>query len=275
MAELGVRALGPLDMRVDGLPVRLGGAKQRRVLACLVLRANTTVSGDGLAQALWGDDRPARSQAVLQVYVANLRRLVEPGRDRGAPSRRIFRQVGGYRMILTGHELDLLQFRDGAAAGRAAAANGDLAEAAGLLRRAVTLFRGPAFPDLMDADAFRAEVDEIEESHVRVYQELVELELQLGRHTELVAELQSAVRRHPYRERLRASLALALYRSDRQADALATCREARRLLAEELGVDPGRRLQELEALLLQQDPSLAPPRRLATAPTAPARPAAG
>ncbi|WP_311380755.1 BTAD domain-containing putative transcriptional regulator [Arthrobacter sp. ISL-28] len=174
-------------------------------------------------------------------------------------SQRLASRSGGYVLTLKEDELDLLRFREEVAAGGQAVQDGNLLEGADCLRQAVQLFRGPAFPDLADMEVFRPELDELEESRLDVYQDLIEIDLTLGRHRALVGELLSLVALNPYRERLWASLVLALYRSDRQADALAACRDARRVFADELGIDPGPRLRGLEQSVLQQDPSLAAP----------------
>jgi predicted ATPase/DNA-binding SARP family transcriptional activator len=259
VSALSIRALGPLEVAADGAPIAVGGAKQRLVLACLVLRTNTVVPLDALVEALWRETPPARPASVLQVYVANLRRLLEPDRVRGETSQRLLSRAGGYLLALRTEEVDLLQFRQHVRAGQAAAEGGDLVGAAEALRHAITLFRGPIFPDLADVEAWRAEITELEERGIGAHEELIEVELALGRHQSLVGEVQALVTQHPFRERLWASLVTCLYRSDRQADALAACRDARRLFAAELGIDPGPRLRQLERSVLRQDSSLAAP----------------
>ncbi|MFD2361746.1 MULTISPECIES: BTAD domain-containing putative transcriptional regulator [unclassified Arthrobacter] len=156
-------------------------------------------------------------------------------------------------------ELDLLRFRAFVEAGGLSVEAGDLPGGADNLRQAIRLFRAPAFPDLVDLELLRADLDELEEQRLDAYQDLIDVELALGRHDELVAELQLLVTQQPYRERLWASLVLALYRSDRQGEALAACRRARRVFLDDLGIDPGPHLKKLERAVLQQDPSLAAP----------------
>jgi predicted ATPase/DNA-binding SARP family transcriptional activator len=259
VSALWVRALGPLEIIAGGAPVVLGSSQQRIVLECLALRANSVVTTDLLVEAVWANNPPAKPGPQLQVYIANLRRLLEPDRPKGAVSERLFNRLGGYILAVADDELDLLQFRGQVAAGELAVQDGDLSGGADCLRQAVGLFKGQAFPDLADIEMFRPELDKLEEIQLDVHQNLIDVELALGRHGQLVSELQSLVAEHPYREQLRASLILALYRSDRQAEALAACRSARQVFMEELGVDPGVSLQELERSILQHDPRLAAP----------------
>ncbi|WP_171058936.1 BTAD domain-containing putative transcriptional regulator [Arthrobacter sp. BB-1] len=259
MGALSIRVLGPLEVVVNGAPVAVGAAQQRIVLECLALRANSVVSSDFLIEAVWGDHPPAKPGPQLQVYVANLRRLLDPDRSRGVASQRLASRPGGYVLGVTDDELDLLRFHALVDAGELAVQAGALADGAKSLREAAKLFTGSVFPDLADIELFRPELDKLEECRLDVYQDLIEVELALGRHGALVGDLQSLVANHPYRERFWASLVLALYRSDRQADALATCREARRVFIEELGIDLGPRLRQLERLVLQQDVSLNAP----------------
>lgn len=259
MSALWIRALGPLEVVADGAPVPVGSGKLRIVLETLALRANSVVSADFLAEAVWDGRTPAQPGPQLQVYVANLRRLLEPDRRKGVASRRLESRPGGYLLTVAEDELDLLQFREHVAAGESAVQAGDLSGGAERLRQAVELFTGPAFPDLADVELLGPDLDALEEARLDAHQDLIDVELALGRHGAVVGELQRLVQQHPYRERLWASLVLALYRSDRQADALAACREARSIFAAELGIDPGARLRELETLVLRQDASLAAP----------------
>lgn len=259
MTTLWIRALGPLEVVADGVPVALGAAQQRIVLECLALRANTVVSTDFLAEAVWGSNPPAKPGPQLQVYVANLRRVLDANRPKGEPSTRVVSRLGGYVLAATSNELDLLRFREHVVAGGMEVQAGDLVQAAEILRDAVGLFGKAVFPDLADLELFRPELDALEEARLDVYQDLIDIELALGRQTALVGELQSLVAQQPYRERLWASLVLALYRSDRQADALAACRDARNVFLGDLGIDPGPRLRDLERSVLRQDRSLDAP----------------
>jgi predicted ATPase/DNA-binding SARP family transcriptional activator len=259
MGGLWIRALGPLEVVVEGAPAVVGAGKPRVVLECLALRANSVVTTDVLVEALWADRPPAKPAGQLQVYVANLRRLLEPHRPKTVSSKRLVSRSGGYTFTATEEELDLLRFRELVASGEVAVQGGDLVGGADALRQAVEMFEGRPFPDLADLEMFQPELDELEETRLNVHQDLVEVELALGRHGSLIGELQSVLVQQPYRERLWASLVIALYRCDRQVDALAACRNARRLFVEELGIDPGPRLQQVEQLVLQHDASLAAP----------------
>lgn len=259
MSALWIRALGPLDVVVGGEHISVGGAKQRIVLACLALRANTVVTTDALIEALWADNPPSKPGPQLQVYVANLRQILEPGRPKGVASHRLVGRAGGYLLSVAGQELDLLRFRERLHCGELAVETGDLAEGAECLHQAVELFSDPIFPDLADVQLLRAELDKLEETRLNSYQDMFEVELALGRHAELVGEIQAVLAENPYREGLWAQLVLALYRGGRQVEALAACRKAHRVFTHELGIDPGPKLRDLENLVLQQDPSLAPP----------------
>ncbi|HEU4667146.1 MAG TPA: BTAD domain-containing putative transcriptional regulator, partial [Arthrobacter sp.] len=259
MGALWIRALGPLQVMADGAHVPVSSRNLRIVLECLALRANSVVAADFLAEVIWDGNPPAHPGPQLQVYVANLRNLLEPNRPKGVASHRLASKPGGYLLVAADDELDLLQFRAHVAAGARAVEAGELASGAVRLRQALELFGGPAFPDLADIELLVPDLGEVEEARLDSYQDLFDVELALGRHTTLVGELQRLVSQHPFRERLWASLVLALYRSGRQADALAACRTARKTFAAELGIDPGVGLRELEARVLRQDASLAPP----------------
>jgi predicted ATPase/DNA-binding SARP family transcriptional activator len=259
MSALWIRVLGPLKVIAGGAPVSVGSGKLRIVLEALALRANSVVAADFLAEAVWDGRPPAQPGPQLQVYIANLRRLLEPDRPKGVPSQRLASRPGGYLLAVAEDELDLLQFRARVAAGESAVQAGDLTGGGEQLRQAVELFTGPAFADLADLELLGPDLDELEEARLDAHQDLIDVELALGRHGTLVGELKRLVQQHPYRERLWAALVLAQYRADRQADALAACRQARSIFAAELGIDPGTRLRELETMVLRQDPCLAAP----------------
>lgn len=259
MSALWIRALGPLQVIVDGVQIPVSSRNLRVVLECLALRANSVVAADFLAEVIWDGHPPAHPGPQLQVYAANLRNMLEPNRPKGVGSHRLASKPGGYLLAVADDELDLLQFRAHLAAGERAVEAGELASGAVRLRQALELFECPVFPDLADIELLVPDLEEVEEARLYTYQDLFDVELALGRHANVVGELQRLVAQHPFRERLWASLVLALYRSDRQADALAACRAARKTFAAELGIDPGVRLRELEAQVLRQDPSLEPP----------------
>ena len=259
MGALRIGALGPLEVVAGGLPVVVNGGKQRIVLACLALRANSVVTADFLADVVWGNHPPARPGPQLQVYLANLRGMLEPGRPRGAASQHLLSRPVGYSLVVGEDELDLLQLRSLVAVAQYAVQEGNLADAAMYLRQAVQLFRGTPFPDLADIQAFKPELDQLEETRVDIHQKLAEVELARGRHSLITEDLQRLVNSHPYREKLWELMVLALYRSGRQAESLAACRSAIKIMVQDLGVEPSARLKELEVLVLHQDESLEPP----------------
>jgi predicted ATPase/DNA-binding SARP family transcriptional activator len=235
-------------------------------LALLLLNANIVVSRDRLVDALWGADPPRSAVSSLQVYVHGLRRAL--GADR------IERHGTGYRLLLDPAELDLARFDRLAERATAALDAGRASEAAEDLGRALALWIGAPLADLAGEPVHEAEASQLEERRLRALELRHDAELALGRDDELVPELERLISAEPYRERFRIQHALALYRSGRQVDALAACRAARELLVEELGVDPGPELQELERRILRHDPSLAAPEapapaglRLPTPPT--------
>jgi predicted ATPase/DNA-binding SARP family transcriptional activator len=245
------RILGSVEALGDDGPLALGAPKQRALLALLLLNANTVVSRDRLVDALWGAEPPRSSVSSLQVYVHGLRRAL------GAE--RIERHGTGYRLQLDPAELDFSRFERLVEAGTDALAAGRPADAAEDLRRALALWIGAPLADLAGEPVHESEAGQLEERRLRALELLHDAELALGRHDELVPELERLISAEPYRERFRAQHALALYRAGRQVDALAACRAARELLVEELGVDPGPELQELERRILRHDPALAAP----------------
>ena len=245
------RILGAIEAVGDEGPLPLGAPKQRALLALLLLNANTVVSRDRLVDALWGAEPPKSAVSSLQVYVHGLRRVLG--------GERIERHGTGYRLHLDPSSLDLSRFERLVDRAAAALAAGRAADAAEDLGRALDLWRGQPLADLAGEPVHEAEAGQLEEQRLRAVDLLHDAELALGRHDELVPELERLIAAEPYREHARAQHALALYRSGRQADALAACRTARELLVEELGVDPGPELQELERRILLHDPALAAP----------------
>jgi predicted ATPase/DNA-binding SARP family transcriptional activator len=235
----------------DDGPIALGAPKQRALLALLLLNANTVVSRDRLVDALWGAEPPRSAVASLQVYVHGLRQALG--------TERIERHGTGYRLQLEPAELDLGRFDRLVETAAAALSSGRAAEAAEDLGRALELWTGAPLADLAGEPVHDAEAPQLAERRLRAVELRNDAELELGRHDELVPELERLIAAEPYREHLRVQHALALYRSGRQVDALAACRAARELLVEELGVDPGPELQELERRILRHDPALAAP----------------
>jgi DNA-binding SARP family transcriptional activator len=264
VVEFGI--LGQLEAVEDGTPLELAGRRPRALLAMLLLRANEVVSVDRLIDGLWDDDPPETARKAVQVYVVQLRRML--------PGLPLVTRGAGYVLQLSPGQLDLTRFERLVESARHA----EPAVAAERLREALALWRGPPLCDFAYDSFAQPEIARLEELRLAAFEARVDAELELGRDAELVAELEALCREHPLRERVRAQLMLALYRAGRQSDALATYREARRLLDGELGLDPSGALQELERAILRQDPSLAPTtahvgseRSVLVAPSTPAR----
>ncbi len=231
------RILGPLEVLEEGQSLELGGQQQRALLALLLLEPNRVVSRDRLIAALWEDDPPDSAHKALQVYVSNLRKRI--GRDR------ITTKAPGYAIRVEPGELDLELFEGFAAeGGRRRCAE------------ALALWRGPPLAEFAHRRFALPEIARLEERHLALLEERIEADLARGRQADLVAELESLVAEHPLRERLRALLMLALYRSGRQVEALEVYQDGRRTLVEELGIEPGRELRELQQTILRQDPVL-------------------
>src|ERR671936_2413633 len=248
-AEFGI--LGPLTVTREGTELTLGGPKQRALLAILLLEANHAVTADRLIDTLWGDHPPDTAKNTLQVYVSQLRKLLPEGALETVPS--------GYRLAVAPDALDLARFEELGQQGRAALGIGDAATAAQALGAALELWRGPALADLALEEFAQADAARLEELRLAVLEDRIEADLALGRHGPLVAELERLIAENPFRERLRAQLMLALYRSGRQAEALAVYQRTRRTLVDELGIEPGETLQQLERAILEHDPALDPP----------------
>ena len=249
------RVLGPLEVVVEGRVLALGGTKQRALLAILVLDANRIVSADRLIDDLWGDEAADGAAHTLQVYVSQLRKAL---RTEGSPPTDAFlvRQGTGYVLRVEPGSVDLQHFEEIAGEGRRALAAGEPERAAEILREALGLWRGPPLPEFAHEAFAQPAIARIEDLWLSVVEDRIEADLALGGHTELVGELQTLVTEHPLRERLRGYLMLALYRSGRQAEALQVYRDARQLLADELGIDPSPDLQRLERAILEQDQEL-------------------
>ena len=252
--SLDFRLLGPLEVSDGQRVLRLGGVKQRSLLAILLLRAPEPVSADHLIDELWGDEPPEDAHTALHQHVSRLRKLLEPHTV-------LVTRTPGYAAEIAGGALDLDRFERLRDEGRRALEGGRAAQAADLLGAALALWRGPPLADLEHERFARDAVARLEEAHVEALELRIDADLALGRHAELVGELQSLVRRHPLREGLRGRLMLALYRSGRQADALAAYADARATLVGELGLEPGAELRRMQRAILEQDPALEPERR--------------
>jgi YVTN family beta-propeller protein len=255
------RILGPFEVSERGQPLEVGAGKQRALLALLLMRAGEVVSTDHLIDALWNERPPASAVNSVHIYVSQLRKALDGCLEtRGR----------GYRLALEPEQVDLGRFERMLGEGRALLAAGEPERAAEALWSALALWRGPPLSDFASEPFAQSEIARLEELRLAALEERIEADLALGRHVELVSELEALVREHPLRERLRAQLMLALYRSGRQTEALDAYQQARRMLAEELGLEPGRRLQQLEGAILRQDAQLDPPSQ-ATTPLARAR----
>src|ERR687897_156395 len=231
------RILGPLEIRAGDRLVPLRGGRQRELMAVLLLRANETVSSDRLIDELWEGEPPPTAAKMIQNGVSQLRKLIEPDV--------LVTRSPGYLVVVQADELDAHRFQRTVEEARADLGAGQPAQAAAALRDADGLWRGPALADCADIPFARAEAARLEELRSAAIEDRIEAELELGRHSDLVAELEALVAQYPLRERLRAQLMVALYRSGRQAEALRVYHETREVLVEELGLEPGRVLQRL------------------------------
>ncbi len=247
------RILGPLEVVEGDRVLTLGGARQRALLAVLLLHANETLSGDRLIDELWGERPPPTAAKTVQVYISRLRRALGDARGDGT----IATREHGYELGLDPERLDAYRFERLVAEGRSELAAGRSARAASTLEGALALWRGGPLADLAFEPFAQHEIARLDDLRVAALELLTDAELALGHHADLVGRLERLIADHPYREGFRAQHMLALYRCDRQADALQAYHDARRLLAEELGIEPGERLRELERAILAHDAGLA------------------
>ncbi len=246
--------LGPLEVYdADGVRQRLGSPKLRSLLTLLLVDANRVVPLDRLIDQLWAGEPPASSTATLQAYVWQLRKLLEPDRPNRAPAEVLLTEPPGYRLVVGEGELDVDDFESHLARGAALLDDGDPAAAIESLDAALSLWRGTPLADLTGEDSVLSFASRLEELHLLAQERRIDAELALGHAAEAVAQAETLSTAHPLRERLWAQRMLGLYRSGRQADALRTYQECRRLLGEELGIEPGRELRELEEAVLRQD----------------------
>jgi DNA-binding SARP family transcriptional activator len=257
-AQLEVRLLGPLEVSSQGREVPTGGPKPRALLAALALEAGRVVSVDRLVESLWPGEPPDTAGHAVQVYVSQLRKTLGEGAISTRPP--------GYAFEPDPGSVDVHRFVRLAGEGREALGGSDAAGASSVLREALALWRGPALADFTYEPFAQTEIARLEDLRAVAVEDRIEADLALGRHAELVSELEALVESQPLRERPRGQLMLALYRSGRQADALAAYRAARETLVEELGIDPGPALRELEAAILRQDEALLPPKGAVAAP---------
>jgi YVTN family beta-propeller protein len=245
------RILGSLEALDGERAIPLGGGQQRGVLAILLIHRGTVVSVDRAVDLLWGERPPGTATKTVQVYVSRLRKELGDGM--------LLTRAGGYVLQLEPDQLDADRFERLVAEAREELRRGDVNAARDLLREALGLWRGPPLADFTYESFARDEIDRLEELRLAALEERVDADLALGRHAELISELEMLVREHPTRERFRAQMMLALYRSGRQAEALASYRQGQRTLDEELGLEPGPELRGLERAILAQDPAIAAP----------------
>src|SRR5919198_1474173 len=261
------RLLGPLGVVDEGEPVPLGRLKERLVLATLLLHANEFVARERLIDELWGESPPPTARKAVNVYVSQLRKaLARNGHDPIATA------DGGYRLVVGPNLLDADRMRSLVAEARERMADGESEAASRLLQDALALWRGPTLAGLALESFGRDEVAQLDELRVTVLMDRIDCDLAQGRHEQVLGELHVLVGEHPLRERLRAQQMLALYRADRQADALDVYQQAQHDLMDELGIEPSESLQRLQQAILRHDPALEAPTGIA-APTAFARPA--
>jgi YVTN family beta-propeller protein len=252
---LEFRVLGPVEATANSVPLELGGPKQRALLVLLLLRANEVVPRERLIDDLWADSPPASARDTIKVYVGRLRKIFAQNGSREV----LLTRGGGYLLQIEPDQLDLNRFVRLAASGSRALAEGDAERAKAALDEAVSLWHGTPLVDLGDVPFARAEQARLEELRLAAVEERIEADLALGHASAVVPELRQLTSEHPYRERLHRQLMLALYRSGRQAEALAAYQDARTILVEQLGIEPSSELRDLENAILAHDPALEAP----------------
>jgi DNA-binding SARP family transcriptional activator len=242
------RILGPLEVVDETGPLLLGGLKQRALLALLLLEAPKPISSDRLIDALWAEQPPRTAATSLQNFVSQLRKTLG--------SEVLVTKPPGYALAIRPEQVDLTRFRQLVATARATT---DAGQRGAGMREALDLWRGTPLADFEFEPFAQPEIARLEEERLAAIEERIDADLEAGRHTEIVGEVEALVDRHPSRERLRAHLMLALYRSGRQAEALDVYQDARRTLVDQLGIEPGRDLQQLHGEILRQDAGLQAP----------------
>jgi YVTN family beta-propeller protein len=254
-SDLHFQILGQLEATRGTRALSLGSRKQRALLCVLLLHANEPISRERLIAEIWGETPPKTVNAALNVYLSRVRRLLA----NGIGEQPLVTQAAGYVLRVPPEQVDARRFETLVEQGRRELAGGDAQRAQATLRRALALWCGPALAEFDFEPFAQDEIARLEELRLIALESRIEADLELGHHDSLIAELEALVAAHPFRESLRAQLMLALYRCGRQAEALETYRRARRALVEELGIEPGPRLQELETAILRHDPQLEAP----------------
>jgi DNA-binding SARP family transcriptional activator/pimeloyl-ACP methyl ester carboxylesterase len=252
--------LGPLEVLRDRVPVEIAAGKQRALLAILLLHGNRTVSREQLIDGLWGENVPESAQKMVQIHVSQLRKAL--------PEPRLHTRAPGYLLEVADDELDLSRFERSVAGARQALSQNHPRKARELLADALALWRGPSLAEFTEPFG-RQEGARLEELRLAAIELRIDAELALGHQRDIVGELETLIAQHPLREQLRAQHMLALYRSGRHAEALASYQTFRGTLAEELGIEPSASLRELERQMLQQAPSLELPASTDTRAAAP------
>lgn len=251
------RILGPLEVVRDGRVVPLGGPRQRALLALLLIRRNRVVSTSELIRLLWRDQPPHTARNTLQVFVSHLRRVLEPHGTEPAAYSVLQNRPPGYRLTVSPEQLDLNRFERLVGQGRTDAARGNLEGAVTIIRRALSVWRGDPLADVASEPFAIAELTRLNEVRLQTLEDCIDLELTLGRHPRVVAELEALLIEHPLRERLCSQLMLALYRCGQQAEASAVFYKMRQRLVRSAGIEPGPHLQQLLKDILRHTPSLA------------------
>jgi DNA-binding SARP family transcriptional activator len=241
--------LGLLRVRRQGVPVQLETTMLRRTLAVLLARVGDAASMDLLVDSLWLGAAPRTARKTVQIYIHRLRALL-------GHEELISRECGGYRLTVPTIAIDATRFEEEVQRARYARAAGDFGTARAQLRAALALWRGPALADFPDLAAAQSTIQRLTERHLVAWEEWAELDLALGRHADLAYDLRPLIAEHPFRDRLREHLMIALYRSGRIAAALDVYEETRRLYDDELGLTPGRQLQAIHLAILRADPCL-------------------
>ncbi|RUP40273.1 MAG: transcriptional regulator, partial [Gordonia sp. (in: high G+C Gram-positive bacteria)] len=258
-----LRVLGPVEMYLDGARLDLGTPKQRALVAALALSSGRPVSVDAIVDLLWGDEPPPGVTATLQAYVSGLRKVLEPQRERRAPATVLVTATPGYALRLpAGAVIDVATFEQDVAEVHRLLTNpdpgrADLEQAVTTLDRSLARWTGQAYAELGDAPAAVAERARLDETRLVAVEDRAVAQLALGQHATVAGDLEALTTAHPLRERLWALRALALARSGRQGEALDVLRQVRQVLDDELGIDPGAELRELQDQVLRQDPALA------------------
>ena len=256
------RLLGPVEAGVNGRVLDIGGQKQRALLAILALSANEPVARDVLVEWLWGEHPPPGAQHTLEVHISRLRKTLEPA----AGQQVVLTRPGAYLLLAAADSIDIQRFERLAEEGRRALAENAPDRAAADLREALRLWRGAPLADVSDEQFAQPEITRLNDLRTGIIEDRIEADLALGRHAEVVSELGALVAAHPLRERLYQFLMIALYRCGRQSEALTVYQSARRVLVDELGIEPSPALQRVERAVLAQDASLDPPPRAVPAP---------